>query len=83
MAGAVDAALWGRDAREHRPPLEVGRDDGETTLLAIAALMAVALLPGSASASTCSDYSNQAQAQRAHDTRDSDGDGIYCVISPR
>jgi hypothetical protein len=40
--------------------------------------MAVTLVPGSASASTCSDYSNQAEAQRVHDTRDSDGDGIYC-----
>ncbi|HEV3485121.1 MAG TPA: hypothetical protein VG106_06920 [Vicinamibacterales bacterium] len=54
----------------------------KTTLLTIAALMAVALLPGSASAATCSDYSNQAQAQCAADTRDSDGDGIYCENLP-
>ena len=27
---------------------------------------------------TCSDYSNQAEAQRAADTIDADGDGIYC-----
>jgi hypothetical protein len=54
----------------------------KTTLLTIAALMGVALLPGSASASTCGDYSNQAEAQRAHDTRDSDGDGIYCENLP-
>jgi len=45
--------------------------------------MAVLLFPGSASAATCADYDNQAEAQRAADTRDSDGDGIYCVISPR
>jgi len=33
-----------------------------------------------ASAATCAEYSNQADAQRAKDTRDGDGDGIYCVI---
>jgi hypothetical protein len=32
---------------------------------------------GSASAAVCADYSNQADAQRAADTRDADGDGIY------
>ena len=31
---------------------------------------------------TCSDYSNQAQAHRAADTRDADGDGIYCESRP-
>ena len=35
-----------------------------------------------ASAATCSDYTNQAAAQRAHDTRDADGDGIYCESLP-
>src|SRR3954451_24889226 len=35
-----------------------------------------------ASAATCSDYANQAAAQRAHDTRDADGDGIYCESLP-
>jgi hypothetical protein len=34
-------------------------------------------------ASVCADYSDQAAAQQAADTRDADGDGIYCVISPR
>ena len=52
------------------------------TLLAIAALAALAVLPGSASAATCSDYSTQAEAQRAADTRDADGDGIYCESLP-
>lgn len=33
-------------------------------------------------AATCSDYSNQADAQRAADTRDGDGDGIYCEALP-
>jgi len=31
---------------------------------------------------TCSDFPNQAAAQRAHNTRDSDGDGIYCEDLP-
>ena len=54
-------------------------------------LVAVALLvvPATASAdvgakaaSTCSDYSTQADAQRAADTRDPDGDGVYCESFP-
>ena len=52
-------------------------------MLAIALLLgAIALLPSSASAATCSDYTNQADAQRAADTRDADGDGIYCESLP-
>ena len=35
-----------------------------------------------AQAATCSQYTNQASAQRAHDTRDADGDGIYCESLP-
>jgi predicted metal-binding membrane protein len=31
-------------------------------------------------AATCSDYPNQKAAQEAADTRDSDGDGVFCVI---
>jgi hypothetical protein len=50
--------------------------------LTIAAVMAVFVLPGSASAATCSDYATQAEAQRAADTRDGDGDGIYCESLP-
>jgi hypothetical protein len=37
--------------------------------------------PVTASA-TCSDYSTQADAQRAKDTRDADGDGVYCESLP-
>ncbi|MDX6664095.1 MAG: hypothetical protein QOG68_301 [Solirubrobacteraceae bacterium] len=33
-------------------------------------------------ASVCLDYPNQAAAQRAHDTRDADGDGIFCESLP-
>jgi hypothetical protein len=29
---------------------------------------------------SCDAHSNQASAQRAKDTRDADGDGVYCVI---
>jgi hypothetical protein len=31
---------------------------------------------------TCADYPNQAAAQRAADTRDPDGDGVYCESLP-
>jgi hypothetical protein len=48
----------------------------------LTAVLTGLLLPGSAAAATCADYDNQAQAQRAADTRDSDGDGIYCESLP-
>jgi hypothetical protein len=54
----------------------------KTMLLVVAALIAVVTLPSSASAATCSDYGTQAEAQRAADTRDADGDGIYCESLP-
>jgi hypothetical protein len=38
--------------------------------------------PPTAQAATCGDYTNQAAAQRGHDTRDADGDGIYCDALP-
>src|SRR3954452_18584399 len=38
--------------------------------------------PGARIAATCSDYSTQADAQRAADTRDTDGDGIFCESLP-
>lgn len=47
------------------------------------AAVLVLLAPGSAAAATCADYPNQAAAQKAADTRDGDGDGLYCVISTR
>lgn len=52
--------------------------------LLLLALLAGALLvaPGSASAATCADHSSQADAQRAADTRDGDGDGILCESLP-
>lgn len=38
--------------------------------------------PSAQAAATCSDYATQAEAQRAADTRDADGDGIYCESLP-
>jgi endonuclease YncB( thermonuclease family) len=53
-------------------------------LLTGAALLLAALAgsSSSASAATCADYSNQAAAQQAADTRDADGDGLYCEALP-
>jgi len=48
----------------------------------VGALLLLAIVAPPASAATCSDYSNQAAAQRAKDTRDGDGDGIYCESLP-
>ncbi len=51
--------------------------------VALAAAAAATLLSASpAAAKSCSDYPNQAAAQRAADTRDADGDGIYCEALP-
>jgi hypothetical protein len=61
--------------------------------IVIAALLSFGLLVGVAGARTldtpvaraaavCSDYPNQAAAQAAGDTRDADGDGIYCESLP-
>ncbi len=38
--------------------------------------------PTGRASATCSDYNTQADAQRAADTRDSDGDGVYCESLP-
>jgi len=53
-------------------------------LLAALLLVAVAAAawPPHARAATCADFPNQAAAQRAADTRDADGDGIYCESLP-
>jgi hypothetical protein len=52
------------------------------TLAAVAAILTIAVWPHEARAATCGDFSNQAAAQRASDTRDPDGDGIYCADLP-
>src|SRR3954453_11194877 len=46
------------------------------------ALVLSALIASSAQAKTCAAYPNQAAAQRGHDTRDGDGDGILCEALP-
>jgi hypothetical protein len=38
--------------------------------------------PPPAQAATCASYADQAAAQRAADTRDADGDGVYCESLP-
>jgi hypothetical protein len=50
--------------------------------LPVAAVAQPASSPQAVAAATCSDYPNQAAAQRAADTRDPDGDGIYCESLP-
>ncbi len=42
----------------------------------------LAFAPVSAEAATCAEYDTQAEAQRAADTRDADGDGVYCETLP-
>lgn len=51
-------------------------------LLPVLVFAVLLLVPSSASAATCSDHPNQAAAQAAADTRDADGDGIYCESLP-
>jgi hypothetical protein len=59
-------------------------------LLALTAALAVIATASSAqraparahAAATCADYPNQAAAQRAGDTADPDGDGVYCEGLP-
>lgn len=45
-------------------------------------LGALALLPSTALGASCADFPNQAAAQAAANTRDGDGDGIYCESLP-
>jgi hypothetical protein len=51
-------------------------------IAAIVVAAAAVATTTTARAATCSDYTNQAAAQRGHDTRDADGDGIYCERLP-
>jgi hypothetical protein len=50
--------------------------------LPLLAMLGMLAFASPASAAVCADYSNQAAAQRAADTRDADGDGIYCEALP-
>jgi hypothetical protein len=54
---------------------------------ALAAVSAASVHPGTAAprahaAATCDGYANQRDAQNTADTRDPDGDGIYCESLP-
>lgn len=51
-------------------------------LLLVLPVAVVIAMPASSSAATCSSHPDQASAQRAKDTRDADGDGIYCESLP-
>jgi hypothetical protein len=51
-------------------------------LLALAFAAPASPPPVAHAAAVCADFSNQAAAQRAHDTRDQDHDGIYCEDLP-
>jgi hypothetical protein len=55
-----------------------------TVLIALIERLAFASTgrPNAHAAATCSDYSNQRDAQRNKDTRDADGNGIYCESLP-
>src|SRR3954454_2847872 len=53
---------------------------GITVVLLAVGILLLGASP--AAAATCDDYANQAEAQRAADTRDPDGDGIYCESLP-
>lgn len=55
---------------------------GRGTLGGLVALALWLAAASPASAATCDDYLNQADAQRAADTRDPDGDGFYCESLP-
>lgn len=52
--------------------------------IAALAVTFIVLVPSPApvAAATCSDYPNQAAAQKVADTRDADGDGVYCESLP-
>jgi hypothetical protein len=69
-----------------RPPVLLRRLLPPLLVLSAAFLIAsasdVPVATPVASAATCSDYADQAAAQDAHDTRDADGDGIYCESLP-
>ena len=53
-----------------------------TVTFLIGALAVLLFTAPTASAATCSQYDTQADAQRAGDTRDADGDGVYCESLP-
>ena len=55
---------------------------GALAALPVPAAAQPATDPTAVAAATCSDHPNQAAAQRAADTRDPDGDGLFCESLP-
>ena len=55
---------------------------GRTFIVVGAAVGAFLAWGGDAHAAVCDDHANQADAQHAADTRDADGDGVYCESLP-
>jgi hypothetical protein len=63
--------------------LEVSSTESKTAATETAAKTTTAANPARVAGSgRCSDFSNQAAAQRAANTRDGDGDGVYCESLP-
>lgn len=62
----------------------ISRSARRTALIAVATLLAVLggvgqrIDAGARVTATCADFPNQVAAQRAHNTRDGDGDGVCC-----
>jgi len=75
------ARMW---TLAERLPASRARVIALTVSLAATALLATSAgaAPGAQASATCADYETQADAQRAADTRDSDGDGRYCESLP-
>ena len=60
----------------------MGRVASLVVFLVVVLALVGAINGAPAQAATCATYPNQAAAQHAHDTRDADGDGIYCESLP-
>jgi hypothetical protein len=78
MRAAREIVVAGKDSFLGGPRMRAGLAVTAT----LVALAAFGTSPNEAAAATCSDYPNQAAAQRAADTRDGDGDGVYCEALP-
>ena len=65
-----------------RSRIDVSRQLVASLVVLAALATSVQATPTAHGAATCSDYSTQADAQRAADTRDTDSDGVYCESLP-
>ena len=85
-SGLCRHVTYGRHSRWSRQDKAITDDAVGALVIAATALTATAAPahtntgPAGIAAATCDDHPNQASAQHAKDTRDADGDGIYCVI---